>query len=170
MKHIAFAPLALILLSVPAAAHEGMIHDGCPPNQTFAAGGITVSGGFTRAMLDAAKVGAGYMTIANTGSEADRLIGARSQLTPQVELHNMSVKGGMMSMTPVEGGLEVPAGGSVALAPGGLHIMFIGPNQQFREGECVELTLTFEKAGELPVQLVVGPVGADSAPEGHNHH
>jgi copper(I)-binding protein len=168
MKHIAFAPLALVLLASPVFAHEGMMHDGCPPDQTFATGGITVSGAFTRAMLDAAKVGAGYMSIANAGAEADRLVSAKSELTPQVELHNMVVKDGMMSMSPVEGGIEVPAGGSVDLAPGGLHVMFIGPNQQFQEGECVELTLTFEKAGDLPVQLVVGPVGADAAP-GHKH-
>lgn len=169
MKHIAFAPLALLLLAAPAVAHEGMMHDGCAPDQTFTTGGITVSGAFTRAMLDAAKVGAGYMSIANAGPEADRVVGAKSELTPRVELHNMSVKDGMMSMSHVEGGIEVPAGGSVDLAPGGLHVMFIGPNQQFQEGECVELTLTFEKAGELPVQLVVGPVGADAAPEGHKH-
>jgi len=170
MKHLAFAPLALVLLAAPAFAHEGMLHDGCPPDQTFTAGDITVTGAFTRAMLPAAKVGAGYMTIANAGKDADRLTGASSELTDKVEIHNMSVKDGMMNMSPVAGGLEIPAGGSVTLAPGGLHIMFVGPNQPFNEGECVEVKLSFERAGDLPVQLVVGPVGADAAPEGHKHH
>jgi copper(I)-binding protein len=162
------APLALVLLSTPAFAHEGMIHDGCATGQTFAAGDITVSGGFTRATLANAQVGAGYMTITNAGSAPDRLLSAVSETTPTVEIHNMQTKDGMMTMAEVEGGLEVPAGGTVTLAPGGYHIMFIGPRAPFKEGECVALTLSFEKAGELPVQLNVGGVGASAAPE-HDH-
>jgi copper(I)-binding protein len=158
-----------LALAAPALAHEGMIHDGCPTGQEFTAGDITVTGAFTRATLPDARVGAGYFTISNAGGEADRLIAASSEVSPTVELHNMIVDNGMMKMSQVEGGIEVPAGGSVSLAPGGLHVMFIGPNQPFNEGECVEVTLSFEKAGEVPVQLVVGPVGADGAP-GHEGH
>lgn len=169
MKLSALAPLALVLLAAPAFAHEGMLHDGCPAGQTFAAGDITVTGAFTRAMLAAAKVGAGYMTISNAGTEADRLLGATTEATPTVQLHNMSVKDGVMTMAPAEGGIEVPAGGSVELAPSGLHIMFIEPHAPFKEGECVAVTLKFEKAGDLPVQLVVGPVGADAAPDHSGH-
>jgi copper(I)-binding protein len=169
MKLFALAPLALALLAAPAFAHEGMLHDGCPTGQTFAAGDITVTGAFTRATLAAAKVGAGYMTIGNAGTEPDRLVSATTEATPTVELHNMSVKDGMMTMTPMPDGIEVPAGGSVALAPGGLHVMFIGPKAPFKEGECVAVTLKFEKAGELPVQLVVGPIGADAAPDHAGH-
>jgi copper(I)-binding protein len=169
MTLLRIAPLALLLLSAPAVAHDGMLHDGCPAGQVFAAGDITVSGAFTRATLANAQVGAGYMTIANTGAAPDRLIGAASETAPTVEPHNMSVIDGMMKMEQVEGGIEVPAGGSVALAPGGYHIMFIGPTQPFKEGECVSLTLTFENAGELPVQLNVGPIGASEAPA-HEHH
>lgn len=170
MNMLRFAPLALALLAAPAVAHEGMIHDGCPTGQEFVAGDITVSGAFTRATLDNAGVGAGYMTIGNAGAGADRLIAATSEVTPTVELHNMEVKDGMMTMAQVEGGIEVPAGGSVSLAPGGYHIMFIGPNQPFKEGECVALTLTFAEAGDLPVQLSVGPVGASEAPMGEHGH
>jgi copper(I)-binding protein len=168
MTLLRFAPLALVLLSAPAFAHEGMVHEGCPSGQKFAAGDITVSGGFTRATLANAQVGAGYMTITNAGSAPDRLLAVKSEVSPTVELHNMSVKDGMMTMAEAEGGIEVPARGSVSLAPGGYHVMFIGPNQPFKEGECVALTLTFETAGELAVQLNVGPVGASEVP--HAHH
>jgi copper(I)-binding protein len=167
--HPALAAVILLTLATHAIAHEGMIHDGCPAGQEFTAGDIIVTGAFTRATLPDAQVGAGYFTISNAGSEADTLIAASSEVSPTVELHNMTVENGMMKMSEVEGGIEVPAGGSVSLAPGGLHVMFIGPNQPFIEGECVAVTLSFERAGEVPVQLVVGPVGADAAP-GHKGH
>ena len=157
--------LAALLLAAPALAHEGVLHDGCAAGQEFTAGSITVTGAFSRATLPNAPVGAGYMTIANTGAEPDRVVGARSEAAPVVELHKMEISAdGMMKMVYLEQGIEVPAGASIALAPGGLHIMFIGPTQPFKEGECVALTLDFEKAGPLEVQLVVGPVGADAPP------
>jgi copper(I)-binding protein len=169
MTLLRFAPLALVALASPAFAHQGMLHDGCPPGQTFTVGDITVTDAFSRAMLAQAKVGAGYMTIANAGTAPDRLVGATTEATDKVKLHNMTTENGMMKMSPVEGGVEVPAGGSVTLAPAGLHIMFVEPHAPFKQGECVAVTLKFEKAGDLPVQLVVGPVGADSAPMEMEH-
>jgi periplasmic copper chaperone A len=166
-----FAPLAfaVALAIAPAVfAHEGMLHEGCAAAQTFAAGDITVTGAFTRAMLPNAPVGAGYMSIANAGSEPDRLLGATTEATGSVELHDMKITDGMMQMKPMPEGIEIPPGGTVTLAPGGLHMMFIKPRAGFREGECLALVLKFERAGELPVELSVGPVGAD-APPGHHH-
>ncbi len=168
-----FAPLAFaIALAVAPStfAHEGMLHEGCPAGQTFAAGDITVTGAFTRAMLPNAPVGAGYMSIANAGSEPDRLLGATTEATASVELHDMKITDGMMEMSPMPEGIEIPAGGTVTLAPGGLHIMFLSPRAGFKEGECLAVTLQFERAGELPVELSVGPIGADAPPEGHVHH
>ena len=160
--------LTLPFLAAPAFAHEGMNHSGCPTGQSFAIGDITVSGAFTRATLPDAPVGAGYLTITNAGA-VDRLLNAASLITPTVELHAMSVTDGMMKMQQLTDGIEVPAGGSISFAPGGMHIMFIGPNQPFVEGECVEVTLRFENAGALPVLLNVGPVGASAAPEHEGH-
>lgn len=162
--------IAVVLGLSSALAHEGMMHDGCPAGQTFAAGDITVSGGFTRATLPNAPVGAGYLTIVNAGTEADRLVSATTEVTPTVEIHTMSVVDGVMKMEQLPEGIDIPAGGTVSLAPGGLHIMLIGPNQPFVEGECVALVLNFETAGALPVELNVGPVGAREAPSGHAHH
>jgi copper(I)-binding protein len=163
------AVVALCLFTVPAFAHEGMLHDGCPAGQTFSAGDISVTGAFSRAMLPNAPVGAGYMTITNAGSAADRLLSATTEATPNVELHDMKVTDGMMEMTPLPEGIEIPAGGTVTLAPGGLHMMFINPHAAFKEGECLAVMLTFEQAGELAVQLSVGAVGAEGAPE-HVHN
>lgn len=163
--------LALLatLTAIPALAHEGMVHDGCPTGQIFTAGDITVTGAFTRATLPDAPVGAGYLTIENTGTAADRLVSVSSEIAPTIELHAMSTADGMMKMEHQPAGIVIPAGETIALAPGGLHIMFIGPNQPFNEGECVEIILNFEVAGNLPVELNVGPVGASAAPGGHAH-
>jgi copper(I)-binding protein len=153
----------------PALAHEGLVHDGCAVGQSFTAGELTISGAFTRAMLPQAKVGGGYMSIANEGSESDRLIGATTEAAKVVQLHQMRMEGDVMKMGEVDGGTEIPAGGTVVLAPGGLHVMFLGVGVPFKEGECLELTLQFEKAGEVPVVLTIGGTAADAAPEGHAH-
>jgi copper(I)-binding protein len=85
----------------------------------------------------------------------------------------MSVKDGIMTMRPVAGGLEIPAGQSVTLAPSGLHIMFVSPKEPFVEGGKVPVVLTFEKAGTVETFLHVEGIGApgpkgDQA-VGHDH-
>lgn len=172
MKTIATIGLAALLFASPtlAFAHDGMLHEGCPAGQTFTIGELTVSGAFSRATLPSAKAAGGFLTITNAGESPDRLIGAASDVAGTVELHEMKMDGDMMKMSPIEGGIAVPAGESVTLAPGGLHIMFIGLNQSFDEGACVEVTLTFEQAGELPVVLNVGGIAAGSAEPMHQSH
>jgi copper(I)-binding protein len=152
------------------SAHEGMLHEGCAAGQEFTLGELRVTGAFTRATLPNAPVGGGYMTIINAGSEPDRLIGATTEVTDDVELHDVRITNGVMEMTPLPEGVEIPAGGSVTLAPGGLHMMFIGPRAPFKQGECLTLVLQFARAGELPVVLSVGSVGAAAPPPGLEHH
>lgn len=123
-------------------------------------GDIEVSGAFTRATLPKAPVGGGYLTITNRGDSDDRLVAASSPAAERVELHEMRMEGEVMKMAEREEGVELPAGEVVALAPGGLHIMFIGLAAPFVEGESVPVTLQFEKAGAVDVDLQVGPVGA----------
>lgn len=163
------AAILFAISPVPARSHEGIVHDGCSAEDAVA-GDITVSGGFSRATLPNAPVGAGYLSITNAGGSADRLISASSEIAPAVELHTMTTEGGMMKMEQLKDGIVLPPGETVTLAPGGLHIMFIGPNQPFVEGECVALTLKFEQAGDLPVMLKIGPVGASGAPDEHGGH
>jgi copper(I)-binding protein len=171
-KFLRPAIVAVFLCSLaqfPAFAHEGLVHDGCAVGQSFTAGELTISGAFTRAMLPQAKVGGGYMSIVNAGSEPDRLIGAQTEAAKVVQLHQMKMEGDVMKMGEIEGGIEIPAGETVVLSPGGLHVMLLGVGVPFKEGECLQLMLQFERAGEVPVVLTIGGTAADAAPEGHAH-
>ncbi|MDC9822336.1 copper chaperone PCu(A)C [Devosia sp. ZB163] len=171
MKHILVPALAgLALLATPAFAHNGLVHDGCPVGQAFSAGDLTITGAYTRAMLPQAKVAGGYLVIENKGTAPDRLLGGATEAAQTVQIHQMKMEGDMMKMSQVEGGLEIPAGGSVALEPGGYHVMLMGVGTPFKEGECLELTLKFEKAGDVPVILNIGGTAADAPPEGHEGH
>ncbi|GAM97886.1 copper metallochaperone [alpha proteobacterium U9-1i] len=107
-------------------------------------------------------VSAGYLTIANSGAEADRLVGAATPRAGRVELHTMTMTDGIMEMRQIES-IDVPAGGSAAFAPGGNHLMFIDVATPFAEGEDIPLTLTFEHAGDVQATL---PVRAG----GHSGH
>lgn len=127
-------------------------------------GDIEVSAGWVRAMLPGQPSGGGFLTIANTGQAPDRLVAAASPAAGKVEFHTMEVVNDVMVMRPVEGGLEVPAGGRVELKPGGLHLMFMDVAEPFASGSSVALTLEFEKAGKVEVQLpAVKPGGNHSS-------
>ncbi len=128
-------------------------------------GQISVEGAFTRAMLPNQPVGGGFVTIRNAGG-ADRLISATSPASEIVELHEMAMEGDVMKMRKLENGIEVPAGETVELKPGGLHLMFMQVKTPFKEGDSVPVTLTFEKAGSIDV---IFPV-RDAAPKGHQHN
>lgn len=129
-------------------------------------GDLEISGPFTRATLPGAKVGGGFLTILNKGETADRLVSASSPAAKDVQLHEMKMEGEVMQMRQLENGIEIPAGSTVTLQPGGLHIMFMGLNGAFVQGQTVPVTLTFEKAGTVEVTLAVEAVGAD-APADH---
>ena len=79
----------------------------------------------------------------------------------------MGVSNGVMTMRPVAGGLEIPAGGKVALAPGGYHLMFFGLKRQPKQGEKFSATLTFEKAGTVTVDFAVEGIGATGGTDDH---
>jgi copper(I)-binding protein len=98
---------------------------------------------------------AAYMVIRNTGNEPDKLIAASSDVAKTIELHTVVEEGGMMRMRQVEGGIDIPANGEVVLKPGGFHVMLIGLTRDLNAGDKVELTLTFEKAGQIPVTAEV---------------
>ncbi len=97
---------------------------------------------------------AAYMTLRNTTSEADRLLSASSDVAHSVELHTSEEVDGVMTMHPIEG-VDVPAGGSAELAPGGMHVMLVGLTRDLKAGEKITFTLDFEKAGEIQVEAEV---------------
>ena len=124
---------------------------------------LTVSPPFARPTPPGASTAAGFLTIENSGESADRLIGASSTASERVEVHSMSMAGGVMTMRPVTGGLTVPAHGAMSLAPGGYHLMFIGLRQAFRAGAFEPVTLRFERGAAIQVELrvVSAPDGTD---------
>lgn len=136
----------------------------------FKAGDISIEAPWSRATPGGAKVGAGYLTIKNGGSAPDRLVSATADVAEKTEIHEMSMADGMMKMREITGGLAVPAGGSVALAPKGYHFMFLGLSKQLKDGDTFAGTLTFEKAGTIPLTFEVKGVGAAAPDAGAEHH
>ncbi|MGA8051083.1 MAG: copper chaperone PCu(A)C [Burkholderiales bacterium] len=123
---------------------------------------LEIDAPWTRATPPGASVAGGYASIRNRGAAPDKLVSASSSAADHVELHIMSMEGGVMRMQQVPS-LEVPAGGELSLKPGGAHLMFIGVKAPFKTGEKVPVKLRFEKAGDVEVQLDVGTMGG-SAP------
>ena len=136
------------------------------------AGNLTLSGAWTRATPPRARAGGGFLTIANSG-EVDRLVSASSPVSTRTEIHEMAVQDGVMKMREMAEGIEVPAGGTLELKPGGYHMMFLELAGPFKEGESVPVTLTFEKAGAVEVSLKVEKMGAKGMSGhgmGHGQH
>lgn len=136
---------------------------------TFRVGALIIEAPWTRATPGGAKVAGGFLTVRNTGTEADRLIGGTFPNAPRVEVHEMAVIDGTMRMREVRGGIEIPAGGSVQLRPGGFHMMFMELSQPVRTGAPVRGTLVFQKAGSVEISYDVAPVGAPG-PSGAGGH
>ena len=118
-----------------------------PASDTFKVGDITVAAPWTRATPGGAKVAGGYLKVTNNGAAADKLVGATTDIAGRVEIHEMSMSGGVMQMRPLDAGLELKAGQTVELKPGGYHVMFMDLKRQLKQGETVKATLQFEKAG-----------------------
>lgn len=119
-------------------------------------GDLELSAGFVKAMLPGQPVGGGFVTITNKGGAEDKLIGATSEQAGEIQLHEMSMQGDVMKMRQLPDGIAIPAGATVELTPGGLHMMFYKVTAPFKEGQSVHVTLKFEKAGDVEVVLPVG--------------
>ncbi len=126
-------------------------------------GSLKISEAWTKAMLPGQPVGGGFLTIENTGTEADRLVSASTDLTPDLQIHEMKMEGDVMKMRQLVDGLEIPAGGKVELKPGGYHFMFMQLKAPFKPGDGVKIKLKFEKAGEVDITLPVGAADAKGA-------
>jgi copper(I)-binding protein len=109
-------------------------------------------------------VAAGYLTIENKGLVSDRLLSASTEVAKRVEIHEMSIAGGIMTMHPVTDGLSIQEGQTVKFAPGGLHLMLIGLSAPLVRGNKVPVVLKFQQAGDITVLFDVEAIGA-SAPQ-----
>lgn len=135
----------------------------------FADSKIMIHDAYARASGMSAMAGAAFFEIMNHGDEDDRLVSATSDVAKRVELHtHKEDANGVMKMMEVEEGFAIPAGGKHALQRGGDHVMFMGLNQPFEDGSTVAVTLVFEKAGEMSVEI---PVDLKRMPKGgHMDH
>lgn len=164
----AFAqPLATPAAAPQEPARAGLILVGEAGMDHAHPAGIAVETPWMRQPPPGAKVAGAYLTIANTGDTADRLVGGSATFATRVEVHEMKTENGMMMMNEVEGGLEIAPGATVDLAPGSYHLMLMGLTSAPGAGETVPMSLTFEKAGTIDVMVEVAPMGAMRAPEGH---
>jgi copper(I)-binding protein len=147
---------ALLACSLPSFAHD------------YKLGELTIDQPWSRELPPNAPAGAAYFTLHNQGSAADRLIGASTPLAENSELHTHVHQDGLMKMTQIPA-VELPAGEQVVFQPGGNHVMLFGLGKPLTAGEQFPLTLEFEKAGKLEVQVEVRTADGQM-PMSHGQH
>ncbi len=151
---------------VPAAHAQ---HQHAAQSHAYKAGAIEIVHPYARATVAGQPAGGGYVALKNGGSSTDRLLSASADVSRTVELHSMKMEGDVMRMRQVEA-IDLPAGQTVALAPGGLHLMFIGLKAPLQAGSRFPVKLKFEKAGEVTVEMEVQAAGASSSPATQHKH
>jgi copper(I)-binding protein len=145
-----------VFLAAPARAEE------------IRAGDLVITQAWSRATPGGAKIGGGYLTIENKGSTPDRLTGGSADVAGNVQVHQMTMNNGVMTMRPLDKGLAIEPGKTVTLAPGGYHLMLFDLKSPLKPGDKLPVTLEFERAGKVKLSLDVqgvgaqGPAGADS--------
>lgn len=142
---------------------------GNAPAHDYTVGAIEVGHPFARATPPAARTGAGYLTLTNAGTTEDRLVAVTGEVAERIEIHETTFTDGVARMRPVAG-VAIPPGETVELAPGGIHLMLIGLRHPLVEGEQVPIVLSFEKAGEVAVDLAVEAIGPARAGGAHTAH
>ena len=154
MKSILVAAI-FALIANAASAHD------------YKAGSLEIKHPWSRATPKGAAVAAGYMTITNKGTEADRLVGGSTSAAGKFEMHEMTMDNGVMKMRPQPNGIELKPGQVVEFKPGSYHLMFVGLKQPLEKGKRVKGTLVFEKAGRVEVEYAVEAIGATLAAADH---
>lgn len=131
-----------------------------PPAATL--GSLEISQPWARSASASSLEGGGFFTLVNKGGAADRLIAASSPAAERIEIHAIKVVGGDIEMRPLENGLAIHPGSTATFKPRGYHLLLIGLKAPLGPGGAVPVTLTFEKAGSIDIELAVaapGPVG-----------
>ncbi len=138
LKNIVAAAFSLVLIAGSAMA-----------------GTIEIEDAYARAASPVAKTGAAFMHISNNGDVDDRLVAVKTDVARTPELHTHIMEDGVAKMREVPEGFVIPAHGTTVLKRGGLHIMLMGLTKPFIQGETITLTLVFEKAGEITVEVPI---------------
>jgi copper(I)-binding protein len=149
-RAIAVVAMLSCFLAAPAQAEE------------VRAGDLVITQAWSRATPGGATIGGGYLTIENEGSLADRLLGGSADVAGKVQVHEMSMNNGVMTMRQLDKGLAIEPGKTVKLAPGGYHLMLLDLKGPLKQGDKLPVTLEFEKAGKVKLSLEVQGVGAQS--------
>jgi copper(I)-binding protein len=149
--HLRGTPIRrLLLVALVVAACGGSAGPDADGSAT-----VTVSDAWARAAA-AGGVSAAYMTIANDGSAADALVGVSApDVTASASLHETTTSADGMTGMQHTPSIAVPAGGTVALEPGGYHVMLMDLTKALAPGDTVTLTLTLEGAGTVTVDAEV---------------
>jgi copper(I)-binding protein len=140
--------------AIPATAHD------------YEAGALSIGHPWARPSIGDTPNSAAYMTLANRGQQADRLVEVRSDVAASIELHTHIRDGDIMRMRKVEGGIEIPSGATAELKPGGYHVMLLGLTRRLTEGSAFAMTLVFERQGEVKVDVKVQKSPAGDAEHG----
>ena len=148
MKFFAILATAAVLSPISAVAHDA----------------IDVVDAYARGANP--KAGAAFMVLDNHREVACTLVGVSSDAAAKTELHTHTEVEGVMKMHAIEGGIEVPPGSKHALQRGGDHVMLMGLTGPMSQGDTVTLTLTFENAGDMVVDV---PVDLERQPAAHSH-
>ncbi len=144
--------LNAILLAVVSFGFTGIVQA-----QNAKVGSVQIESAYTRSTVPGQMAAGGFMKIENKGA-ADQLVSASSPISGEVQLHEMAMEGNVMKMRQVKD-IPLPAGGSVELKPGGLHLMFMNIKAPLAAGETIPVKLKFAKAGEVEVKMPVNAMG-----------
>ena len=126
---------------------------------------VTVTGAWARATPPGAAAAAAYVTLASPAG--DRLVSVSTPAAAEAQVHEMHMEGDVMRMRELPGGLALPPGQAVTLAPGGLHIMLLGLKAPLKQGDTLALHLVFQSAPPVDVSVPVAAIGASAAPSTH---
>ncbi|MDA8585641.1 copper chaperone PCu(A)C [Rhodobacteraceae bacterium] len=118
-------------------------------------GDLVLTGAYVRATLPNQPVAGAFLTIENTGTEDEMLVGVSADFAGRGEVHEMKMVDDTMQMRKLDAGLVIPAGETVTLEPGGYHLMFMKLDQAMVEGETVNATLEFENTGPVTTSFNV---------------
>lgn len=160
-RALRFATFLLAAMAVLAAAPA--------PAHSYRAGDIEIGHPWARPTVAGQRSGGAFLSLTNRGTAAERLVFVASPAATSVELHTMTMDGDVMRMRQV-GAIDIPPGQSVRLHPGGMHVMFMGLKAPLQVGQSVPLTLRFERAGEVTVEVKVEVPKAPAAAAPHGDH
>lgn len=128
---------------------------GARKSTTHTVGKLVISEPWARGESEAAPQCGGFFVVTNKGETADRLVSASSKVAERIEIHAIRVVGGGMRMRRLEDGLRIPAETALTLRPRGYHLLMVGLKVPLATGAALPVTLVFDKAGSVDIELVI---------------